>query len=418
MSAKRSQLARRVQVEPLDDERVTNLERKLVVALSAAPPPARARHGFAIATALVAAAAALLAAWSWHRAHGAPHAPEIARADTDAGAHVAVATDKERSTIAIDGASITSDPATVFDVTRGGGRVVVELARGRLDLAVQHQPGRTLIIHAGDTEIEDVGTAFAVAYDGAAAVDVRVREGEVKVTRDAHATRVVAGDAWTTEHGLVALAELEPSAAGSNAVNAGAGAGAGAIASLAPVNAPSLAGPAHIARVPDAIAAPPPAARVAHVAQTMPAAAAPAPRATAAAPIDPYVELRTAIHGVPIGFDPKIDGKADAAGEIAKLKLLAYSPTTVGAEASAALYRIAVLLHRPLEQDAAALGTLELYFRRFSGGKERTAALWLRVRVACGHKLDDACRAAAYSYQREVPTGDAADVAIRITNAQ
>ena len=138
----------------------------------------------------------------------------------------------------------------------------------------------------------------------------------------------------------------------------------------------------------------------------------------ATTPVDPYVELRTAIRAQPIAFDPKIDGKSDAAAEIARLKLLAYSPTTVGAQASAALYRIAVLLHRPLGQDSAALNTLELYRRRFTNGKERTAAMWLRVRVACSHRIDEECRSAAYSYQREAPTGDAADVAVRITNAQ
>ena len=46
------------------------------------------------------------------------------------------------------------------------------------------------------------------------------------------------------------------------------------------------------------------------------------------------------------------------------------------------------------------------------------AALWLLVRMHCGKAIDDDCRKAAYTYQHEVPSGPATDVAIRITNAQ
>jgi hypothetical protein len=35
-----------------------------------------------------------------------------------------------------------------------------------------------------------------------------------------------------------------------------------------------------------------------------------------------------------------------------------------------------------------------------------------------GGSIDDECRKAAYSYQLEVPVGPAAEIAIRITNAQ
>ena len=82
------------------------------------------------------------------------------------------------------------------------------------------------------------------------------------------------------------------------------------------------------------------------------------------------------------------------------------------------LYQIAVLLYRPLGQDAEAMHTLDWYFRRFAGGKEMHAAMWLRVRIACEHSIDEACRRAAYSYQHDVPSGPASDVAVRITNAQ
>ena len=134
--------------------------------------------------------------------------------------------------------------------------------------------------------------------------------------------------------------------------------------------------------------------------------------------VDPYVELRTAIRKVPLEFAPNIDGHVDAANEIAKLKKVAYSSATLGPEASQAMYQIAVLLYRPLGQDAEALRTLDVYTRRFNGGKELHAALWLRVRIECSHAFDESCRRAAYSYQHEQTSGEASSVAIRITNAQ
>jgi hypothetical protein len=380
-------LGKRIPVEPLDEERLTNIERRLVVAVSAARPDAPSRRPLAFVTAMLAAAVVVLLGWTLRRSPVPATSPTVAIAEPAPPQHVSVTTEAEHSTLALDDTTIASDPATNFDVTRGANRVVVEITHGRLDLAVQHRVGRVLVIRAGDTEIEDVGTHFSVAYDGKT-VDVRVTEGEVRVTRDGNETRVAAGSAWTTARGLVALADLELPATPIPIV-----------AVVAPPPTPTMPAP------------------VAHVTVRTPPVELP-PTRVPTVPVDPYVELRTAIRTQPIAFDPKIDGKSDAAAEIARLKLLAYSPTTVGDQASAALYRIAVLLHRPLGQDAAALNTLELYRRRFTSGKERAAAMWLRVRVACSHTIDGECRSAAYSYQREGPAGDAADVAIRITNAQ
>jgi hypothetical protein len=282
-------------------------------------------------------------------------------------------------------------------VTRDPQRVVIDMQRGKLELAVVHDPHRTLVIRAADTEIEDVGTKFRVDFDGANAVQVRVTEGEVKVTRHAQVVRVAAGDGWTTDRGLVALADLDPVV----------------VAQVDPIPAVVPAPPArpHTTEAPVAHAGH-------HVAETAPIAVAPPlHHETVAVPADPFVDLRTAIRAVPLERAPAIDGHSDAAAEIAKLKKLAYS-TTVGPEASQALYQIAVLLYRPLGQDAEAMRTLDWYFRRFAGGKEMHAAMWLRVRIACDHTLDEGCRRAAYSYQHDVPSGPASEVAVRITNAQ
>ena len=122
---------------------------------------------------------------------------------------------------------------------------------------------------------------------------------------------------------------------------------------------------------------------------------------------------------MPLEFAPNIDGHVDAASEIAKLKKVAYSPTTLGPEASQALYQIAVLLYRPLGQDAEALRTLDVYTRRFNGGKELHAAMWLRVRIECSHAFDESCRARRLQLPaRTARPARPASVAIRITNAQ
>jgi hypothetical protein len=393
----------RIPVESLDEERLTNIERRLVIGVSEmSMTPARTpRRYLAFAGAALAVAAAGVIGWQLHRPGAV--APVVAQDQ-----HLSMKTDADKSTLALDDATITSDPATAIDITRGDGRVVVEMKRGRLDLAVQHRPGRVLVVRAGDTDIEDIGTRFTVDYDGASGVAVRVTEGEVKVTHHQQELRVAAGKAWTTDRGLVAIADLEPTVA--------AAAPKPSVPVVVSNDVPAVpVARDHVAVIP---AQPRPPVRVA----TTEPHAQPAPPIVRTQPtvqtVDPYVELRTAIRKQPIAFDPKIDGKADAANEIAKLKKVAYSPTTLGPEASQALYQIAVLLHRPLGQDAEALHTLDMYRRRFSGGKEMNAAMWLRLRINCGHSIDEECRRAAYTYQHEVTTGETAEVAIRITNAQ
>ena len=378
----------RIPVEQLDDERLTNIERRRVIGVSelATKPARRGLPSLWFRGAgVVAIAAAAVIGWKLHTVPAA-EPPPVAAAQ-----HFAVT---DGSKISLDGATLGGTAS--YDVTREPQRVVIEMQRGQLDLAVVHDPHRTLVIRAADTEIEDVGTRFRVDFDGASGVQVRVTEGEVKVTRHAQVVRVAAGNGWTTERGLLALTELDPVVVAS----------AAPLPAAVPMPVPVAPMRPHVPEVP-----------VAH-AQPRHVEATPVPhRETVAAPADPFVDLRTAIRAIPLERAPNIDGRTDAATEIAKLKKLAYS-TTVGPEASQALYQIAVLLYRPLGQDAEALRTLDWYFRRFAGGKEMHAAMWLRVRIACDHVLDEACRRAAYSYQHDIPSGPASEVAVRITNAQ
>ena len=381
-------LRERIPVQQLDDERLTNIERNLVVRVSEMrQPAARSRRGLVWAGAAFAVAAAAVLGWKLH----APQVPAPELAQT-----FAIETHGDRQAIELGDATVASAPATRVDVARTSHETVITMTRGTLDLSVVHRADRRFVIRAGDTEIEDVGTKFTVAFDGTSHVDVRVAEGEVSVTRQRRTEHVTAGHAWSTDGGLVAIAETPPPA---------------------PVTPPPVVAAVERPHVPVA-----PPVRPHHVVADTPAEPVLGEHVehTAHAPVaaDPYVDLQQAIRRQPIEFDPHIDGKTDAMNRIAQLKKLAYAPPPAGAEASASLYEIAVLLHRPLGQDAEALRTLDMYERRFTGGREKRAALWLRVRIVCSHAIDDECRKAAYSYQHEAPSGAATDVAIRITNAQ
>jgi hypothetical protein len=398
----------RIPVEPLGEERLTNIERRVVAGAGEriAAPVRGSRWALSFATAAVAAGIAGLVGW---RLHDTP-----TLAPSAAPPPVAVQTETGRSTLDIGDATIASDPAASFEVTRPGGGVLVAMKRGRIELSVEKRHDRPpLIVRAGDTDVEVVGTRFSVDYDGRAGVEVRVTEGKVKVSRGSQVVYVAAGSEWTSTGAVVASAPATPPEPAPVVVASVAAPAPTIVAVTPPVTLHD-----HVVVVPDQ--------QSTHVAPRRRAETAaarvlePVARATPRTAIagDPYVELKVAIKKQPLAFDPNLDGAGDAAAEIAKLKRVAYSPTTLGADASAALYKIAVLLHKPLKQDAEAMRTLDIYRRRFSRGRELDAALWLRVRILCAHAIDDDCRQAAYGYQHGAPTGAAADVAVRITNVQ
>ena len=381
----------RIPVEPLEEERLVNIERRIVANAKIGPAEAPRRH-FALAGAVLAAAAAALVAWNLRGTDVriVPPAPQ----------HFAMAD----GTLALDdaGAKIAATPGTSYDVTRDGNKVVINMTKGTVDLAVEHREGRLLVVRAGDTDVEDVGTKFSVAWDGVGDVDVRVREGEVKVRHGRQAVLVAQGQEWKPS-GVIALVEEQPKPAEPTAV------------------APVVVATKEPALHEHQAVVPPPAVHHVEKTESVPVMGEPiapqAARAPVVAPSDPYVDLKQAIKKQPLVDDPHVDGAGDASAEIARLKKIAYSPTGSD-EASKALYRIALLLHKPLHQDAEALRTIDIYRRRFRAGKDLGAVLWLQVRIECGRAIDDECRKAAYSYQHAVPTGDLAEVAIRITNAQ
>src|SRR5439155_16552719 len=189
-------------------------------------------------------------------------------------------------------------PGSTFDVTRDAGKVVVKMTRGKLDLAVAHREGRLFVVRAGDTDVEDVGTKFSVAWGGAAAGDGRGREGAVKV-KNAHQEGLVAKDQeWRPDSGVVAIVEVAQAAPPDDHHDA-----APVVAVAEPVLHDRHA------------AVPEPRPRAARAEREPPPVLgepiAPAKRAIAIAPNDPYVDLKLAIRQQPLAFDPRVDGAGD-----------------------------------------------------------------------------------------------------------
>lgn len=407
-------LAGRIPVEPLDEERLTRIERGVV---TGAVDAASRGYGFRAprrhagrAFAALAVVAAGVVGWTLR---GAPaSAPGFVEPTP-----IQVQTDPQRSVLDIGDARIESDPATVFTVTRPSGGVLVAMTRGKLELSVGKRGGRPpLIVRAGDTDVIVVGTRFSVDYgDGRGEAFVRVTEGVVRIVHLQQETRVAAGQAWRAGAGLVASAEV-PRAETANPPLPGGGDGDPTVAPAHDGTAIALGRPPDVlhdrkAAVPDApgvVAAPPP--RMAPPAR--PPGAGPARPRAAVRPSDPQVDLRSAIRAQRV--EPALDiGEPRSSSAVAKYYDIAAHRS--GEEASQAFYSIAAVQYLRLARNADALDTLDAYVRRFPGGKEYRAVLWLRVRILCLDNLDDRCRAAAYTYLHEAPNDPAAHVAEQLT---
>jgi len=406
-------LTGRIPVEPLDDDRLTKLERRVVVgaadAVASGYGAGAPRRILASVAAAVALAAAGAIGWALHG--GQVGTPVIAE---PVALHVM--TSPQRALLDLGDARIESDPATEFVVTRPAGGVLVALTRGKVELEVGKRGDRPpLIVRAGDTEVVVVGTHFTVDYgDGHGEVDVRVTEGVVRIVHDHRELRVAAGQAWQTRAGLTALAALSASPPGGQTLATGEPPATGEHPATGEV-ATALGEPPRglhdrKAVVPEAPASSPGRPRSA-TAHPRVAGGEAAPRARPVAS-DPQVDLRMAIRAQPV--EPALDlAEPDPAAAVARYYDIAAHRS--GDEASQAFYSIAVVRHVRLGRNADALQALDAYVRRFPGGKQYRAALWLRVRILCLDKLDDRCRAAAYTYLHEAPDGPAARVAEQLT---
>ena len=398
----------RIAVEPLDDERLTNIERRIVAGATDAVVTRRRapRLGlaFGLGAAVVIAIGAGFAGWQL-RGDGSTGTTTTTTAV--AAAPMRVHTSGEQSVVDIGDARITVDPATDFTVTRPDGGVLVTMTRGKVELDVDKRAGRApLVVAAGDTRVIVVGTRFSVDYgDGTGEVDVRVTEGVVEVERLQQAVRVAAEQAWTTKRGVIALAALP--ARPTLAATVDRDAEQIEIETAAPEVLDD-----RTARVPDAKIATTGVRRTAPPRPTRPDVIV-RPRApsqgagTAALDVRALVRKQDILPPLDLGVRPE--------EAIGKYRQIVVEKT--GDDASRAFYSIAAVQHLKLGRNGDALKTLDAYVRRFVGGKEYPAALWLRVRILCAQTIDDRCRQAAYTYLHQVPGTPAAKVAEALTLA-
>ena len=370
-------LVGRIPVEQLDEERVVNIERKIVAGAHErmAQPLREPRRLLGFAAAAVAAMAAGVVGWKLHRAE------------------VPVAADNESviamhgSTLQLADGAITGDTNAMFEIARSGRDVHVKLERGKVELAVTHDPSRVVVVQAGDTEIEDVGTKFSVDYDGGSRVDVKVTEGRVKVKRAGAAASAAAdvmvaeGSEWTTTSGVVAMAA--PAASANVQPH-------GDDIEIEPARAPEDVMRAHKATVPDSSSN---ASRHAGSAAVQAGSDAATKRDEARGG-----NLRAAILAVPLA--PAIAVNGDFAQAVRDAK-----------DDVATKSQIFYAWARATKDDARALKLLEPVLRK-DAGVAYLPALWLKLRIVCLQRLDDRCRATAHEY--EAANGPYADLAHRI----
>jgi membrane-associated protease RseP (regulator of RpoE activity) len=371
----------KIPVEPLDDIRLQNLERRVVAragdAITEKIVLARPRWSMAFALVAVLVVAAGVAGWMLRGRSVTPSV--VATAEP-----ITVKTGAERSTLDIGDATIESDPNTDFTVTRPDGKVVIAMTRGRVELDVEKRNGRPpLIVRAGDTDVVVVGTHFVVDFgDGTGEVDVSVSEGIVRVERPTvAAASVAAGQAWTTKHGVLAMADLPP---GGPLARHGMAIDYGLKERVAVVPDPHV--PPQVKKEPIKIQPRPP---VEDVVEDLPVP-------------DPAKQLEGMIQRQKV--EPAMNvGTVDGTRAMAKYREIL--TTQKGEPVAYALYSMAVTQHLKLGRDSDALSTIDALMRRFNTSDYHLAALWLRTRILCLRKVDDRCRAAADAYMQKADDG-------------
>lgn len=398
-------LVGRIPVEPLDDERLTNIERKIVAGAAEMVARPHRESRFSPVLAFAAAAVVVLGAgaigWKLGAGGGTSAAP-VAEA-----APIQVHTDEQRSTLDIGDAKIQSDPATAFAITRPRGGVLVTMARGKVSLDVAKRGDRAaLVVKAGDTEVVVVGTRFSVDYgDGTGDAEVRVTEGLVRVVRHKQETRVAAGQAWTTRRGLVALADLGPTIGDPDRR-------VGDDLEIDMSNAPDVLRD-RVAAVPD-VRAPQPGG-AGNRGQAVPSAGTREPAGRPRAldnPRDPKFDLKSLIRSQPVL--PALDvGEPDALRAMAEYRQI--MTREKGPNEAHAFYSMAVIQALKLGRIGDALKTLTAFKRRAPTSEYYVPALWLEVRIKCLRTIDDDCRQAADLYVRRAPEGASLHVAQKIT---
>ncbi len=381
-------LVGKVPVEPLDDERLTNIERGLVVRVSElrGTPVRPPRRALAFAGVAMAIAGAVFVGYRLHRDPVvAPPAPESLAMKSGA--------------LDLGDAQITG---TDFTVARGERRVDIVMTPGRLDLHVEHDPRRLYVVRAGDVEVEDVGTRFTVDYDGTH-VDVRVTEGAVKVKHAGKEVEVAANQAWGLDIGPVTIAQLDEARAPAGDIEDDH-----QVAAVEPDETPSESGSAPDVRdTPNSARGSAGDARGSADARGTGSGAS---HGSGARQVDRFSAVRKALEKAP--YEPPYPvGTDDPKAAIAKYLERAINMPE-GEDKAQLIYSIAVMQHRA-GMNADAKRTLPGVLRR-QGGTWYKPGLWLMVRVECLDAFDDACRSAAEKFLANADNGPQAGIAQEI----
>jgi hypothetical protein len=222
-------LGKKVDVEPLSEQRWSRVERALFdrVAAGEAEPAApsvrlerapRWRVGAALV--LAGAAASIGGAVTWHVLTGS--ARQVATAPSR------ITTDVAGSHVTIGEATLEVAPRSTVAVTGDDAHgVTVLLERGRVECEVPPRNGRPpFSVEAGDVMVRVVGTHFAVSRE-AGDVDVDVQRGVVEVTAGDRRVDVHAGESWPSSAPVApsSTPAVPPSATSSAAPVSAPGAG-------------------------------------------------------------------------------------------------------------------------------------------------------------------------------------------------
>lgn len=128
--------------------------------------------------AVAASLAVLVGSMSWYQ-----HGKESLTLVTAVG--------QQRNATLVDGSIVQLNTNTRVETYFTREERIIRLKRGEASFMVAHDAERPFYVHAGDTVVRAVGTAFNVRLRDAHHVEVIVTEGKVEVTSHAGASKIV-----------------------------------------------------------------------------------------------------------------------------------------------------------------------------------------------------------------------------------
>jgi hypothetical protein len=411
----------RIPVEPLDEERVVNIERAVVrgYADAVARPHRAPLRWFvpALCGAAVAAAVAAIAVVKLRPVR------EVA-APAVAAAPMRVETTDAGSRLELGDATIDAAPGTAVVVTRpdcgmawssaveacpvGTSGVLVTLDGGKVELAVASRAGRApLVVRAGDVDVVVVGTRFSV--ERADAITVRVTEGVVRVARAGAEVRVAAGQSWSAAT-QIAAGEAMP-----EPTTTVAAAPPGDV--IATDDFELTTEDADVPGLRDRDAAVPTASKVERdrgpkrTQRTPPDAGSGSGSSAGggSGSATPTLLVQVQREDVERPFAVGVTG-ADAIGSYTALL------SGNADEKRRAFYGLAYT-SAALGKRAEALRWVKAYVTQAPRGAELESVLWLRIQLLCHGGIGDDCRKAAAFYVDRFPSSTRGELAVRLANS-